>query len=846
MYETYLLQEIRSRICLRAGIKNITPADCKKIASEIRKATQKNVSETTLKRFFGFAAVSHGFSRYTISALREYADYMQPVHFGEVLLYDTPINDWAKLRRKIGGITDYVLKEVRNRSGLPYEMTISRKFAQHDFEEFYHDRTSFMCFIAHPGYGKTILISHIVQRYFRDEGALYKDSIPFFMNVGSFFKPERSKFDLEGHLKNIIGIPKSSDLISYIKTINTQKNKFFLIIDGFAELILDGESKAQLLNELVDFICMLDQDSDIKIIMSMRSTIWVRFYEKIRHSAYLKKSWFKGNYYNAHDVSNVPPLTEDELREITENTGNENYGKINPELKAQLKFPFHIHLYYQLRAADPFLNYGSNIGFYELISRFIQEKILGSNYYSEKYRFIMRFLQLTNYGKSSNSVEKNILIFELINFKNAYMELISDGILVEERRSIDFFPKEFVSFLHPQIFEYFIYTELFNRFTLANNVEKIFEYIHNTYKGSANRFILLQWAVRHFIKISNYDCIYYIHKLELNNYERNYLVLFIAETLKYELNLFPEKAREISAAKVHERIIEGLSNLDYIDSCYSEGIQALIDICDKNQNWVSYHTILSIIDILSLDAERIKLRIDELTPYQEICEESLANPIEFLQIAYLRSQGESPDTERLISKTILRIRNSQNSTDLSLPDTLTGVSYMLMLGTNLFNNDRNRSIELINVIYELYPRLLFSRTPFATYVLLIYGIACGRSRQLKKMLQIRNIVNYIAEDKEKYGFTQYSESLLIFLNALIATANGDFDAAISYQESVLEIFKRNEIKKNALLTYNMLIDTYYTIGHIAKMNEYKYEKRCFQEENKIPATMFPYISSVNQ
>lgn len=846
MYETYLLQEIRSRICLRAGIKNITPADCKKIASEIRKTVQKNVSETTLKRFFGFAAVSHGFSRYTISALREYADYMQPVHFGEILLNDTTINDWDKLRRKIGGITDYVLKEVRNRSGLPYEMTISRKFAQHDFEEFFHDRTSFMCFIAHPGYGKTILLSHIVQRYFRDEGALYRNSIPLFMNAGSFYKTEKSKFDLDGHLKNIIGIPQSTDLINYLKKINTQGNKFFLIIDGFAELILDRESKTQLLNDLVDFICMLDEDSEIKMIMSMRSTIWVRFYEKIRHSAYLKKSWFKGNYYNAHDVSNVPPFTEDELKEITENTGNENYGKINPELKAQLKFPFHIHLYYQLRAADPFLNYGSNIGFYELISRFIQEKILKADHYTEKYRFIMRFLQLTNYGKTSNSVEKNVLITELINFKNAYMELIADGILVEERRSVDFFPKEFVSFLHPQIFEYFIYTELFNRFTLENNLEKIFEYIHNTYKGSANRFILLQWAVRHFIKISCYECIQYIHRLELNNYERNYLVLFIAENLKYELNLLPGKASEIATAKVHEHILDGLSNLDYIDSCYSEGIEALIDICDKDQNFVSYHTILSIIDILSLDKERIKKRIDELLPYQTLCQESFVNPLEFLQIAYLRSQGEFPETDTIIAETVLKIQQRHKEIYVGHPDTATGVSYMLTLSTNVFNNDKNRSIELINVIYELYPRLLFSRTPFATYVLLIYGIACGRKGQLKKMLQIKNIVDYIAEDKDKYGFTQYSESLLIFLNALIATASGDFNAAISYQETVLEIFKRNKINKNALLTYNMIINTYQTIGNIAKMNEYKYEKRCFQEENKIPATMFPYIAPVNQ
>ncbi|RZJ86108.1 MAG: NACHT domain-containing protein, partial [Chryseobacterium sp.] len=728
MYETYLIQEIRSRISQRAGIKNITPSDCKHIAEEIRKTVRKNVSETTLKRFFGFAAVSHGFSKYTMSALSEYADYMQPIYFGGKPSFDPTDNSWQKLHKKIGNISDYVLREIRNRSGLPYDMTISRKFAQHDLEEFYDNQASFMCFIAHPGYGKTILLSHIIQKYFRDQDAQYKDSIVLFLNASSFFRADNGKFDLNNHLKNILSIPQSEDLLTFLKEANTEQNKFFLVIDGFEELVLNKDSKSQLFNDLVDFICTLDHNHDIKIIMSMRSTLWVRFYDKIRTSAYLKNAWFKGNYFNENDGSNVPPFTEDELQEIVENTGNENYSKINPVLKAQLKFPFHTHLYYQLREEDPFLNYGSNIAFYELISRFIQEKIFKSNHYTEKLRFIKHLLEITDYGQASHSVEKNLLIEEMIMFKNAYMELISDGILIEERRSIGFFPKEYISFLHPQVFEYFIYMELFNRFTVSEKVDELFNYIDSNYKGNANRFILLQWAVRHFIRTSSYEVIDYIQALELNNYERNYLVYFIAENLKYELNLFPEKANEIKGAKVHEKIIEGLSNLDYIDSCYFEGIQALIDVSEKDQNWVIYHTILSIIDILSLDAKRISARIHILNEYKELCESSFVNPLDFLELAYAKTQGQNPSAAHLIAKVEHLIEGGDKSTHPGHPDTITGVFYMLLIGTNLFYGDPNKASQLINMVYNLHPRLIFSRTPFATYMLLLYGIACARNK----------------------------------------------------------------------------------------------------------------------
>jgi len=56
----------------------------------------------------------------------------------------------------------------------------------------------------------------------------------------------------------------------------------------------------------------------------------------------------------------------------------------------------------------------------------------------------------------------------------------------------------------------------------------------------------------------------------------------------------------------------------------------------------------------------------------------------------------------------------------------------------------------------------------------------------------------------------------------------------------LDIFKRNQLNVNSLLVYNMLIEIYESIGDLVKMNEAKYEKRCFQEEKKISKDVIPY------
>lgn len=56
------------------GKSPISPGDCRELAAEIFESTQKTVSETTLKRFFGLVATKHNLSKYTIAILTEYAE----------------------------------------------------------------------------------------------------------------------------------------------------------------------------------------------------------------------------------------------------------------------------------------------------------------------------------------------------------------------------------------------------------------------------------------------------------------------------------------------------------------------------------------------------------------------------------------------------------------------------------------------------------------------------------------------------------------------------------------------------------------------------------------------------
>ncbi|MGY0038803.1 hypothetical protein [Pedobacter sp. NJ-S-72] len=83
------------------------------------------------------------------------------------------------------------------------------------------------------------------------------------------------------------------------------------------------------------------------------------------------------------------------------------------------------------------------------------------------------------------------------------MELLADGILMEEKRTENAHPKEYVRFLHPHMFEYFLFVEILEKFHLQVNMD-FFTYINTEYESNQVRFQLLQWTTRFLIKTGNF------------------------------------------------------------------------------------------------------------------------------------------------------------------------------------------------------------------------------------------------------------------------------------------------------------------------------------------------------
>src|SRR5882757_4507061 len=135
-------ETLKSRVLANANIRSITPGDCKALALQIYSKTKLTVSETTLKRVYGFAYSKFKPSLFTIDVLAKYCDFEGWDDFCEQ--ESVPLSksqnehvDWKTLSQ-----------------------TIRRKFIDDHFDEFLRGDYTATVFTAPSGYGKTIGLCH--------------------------------------------------------------------------------------------------------------------------------------------------------------------------------------------------------------------------------------------------------------------------------------------------------------------------------------------------------------------------------------------------------------------------------------------------------------------------------------------------------------------------------------------------------------------------------------------------------------------------------------------------------------------------------------------------------------
>jgi hypothetical protein len=247
MENPIILDELKSLLLYKFGINTLNPSHCKLIANEIKNLTNKNISETTVKRVFGFASVKHNFSQYTLTLLADFND---------------------EIRKQLGSI--------RRETSIE-KTTPSRKFSGKHFDSFLSSEHNFACFMLQDENEKTVLFAQLAERLLSDPA--HKFSSLLFLNAHHFLCDDFGALNISSCIKNELGLNQSSDLVEYVNHYCKSSNSALVIfIDDFKEPEMKCIFKKHFFKRLHHFIEEIE-NSHIKLVIGLKSIDWVNFIE---------------------------------------------------------------------------------------------------------------------------------------------------------------------------------------------------------------------------------------------------------------------------------------------------------------------------------------------------------------------------------------------------------------------------------------------------------------------------------------------------------------------------------------------------------------------------------------
>lgn len=464
--ESTALLLLADEIAAKSGIRLIKSIDCKYLSRDIYLVTGANLSETTLKRFFGFAESPYLLSGYTKNTLSAYLGYTDWAAFLYKKLHTNRHNKegryWNELRDNALSISSYTYSALKNRSGISYKYTIHRKFAEQEIRYFLESDFMASSFVAPAGYGKSIMLTRLVEKFWLSGNAEFPDDIIWFVSGQTIGGLMNKGFDLNNWFMQQLGLAGLENIPEYFRQHPAEREgRLIMILDGFDEQLHREEDLQIFYARMLDMICLNNTCPWIKLIVSSRPATWAFAAEQIRESAFLSSHWYMGNLFRKESLINFPLLTQDETTEIFSNFSGKDNTSIasGADINRQFKNPVYLQLLFQMKMIGPEKGIDPlKYNLYDLVATFILQKIYQNRYSSEKVAIIKRYIEFTRLDE--NSADKSLLITEHDDLNKGYQELISIGIFTEENLSTGMEFKKTVSINHPNLAEYFIAMEL--------------------------------------------------------------------------------------------------------------------------------------------------------------------------------------------------------------------------------------------------------------------------------------------------------------------------------------------------------------------------------------------------
>ena len=803
-----LLIELRKFVLIKSGLRNIDPAHCKIISEYVFQETKNYVSETTIKRFFGFANTLHKFSLFTLNSLSQYIGYNDWDSFCKDKENQTTSvqSIWQDLKLKAHAITEISLIAKKNNSGIPFNATANRSFFYPDFDYFLKNNYQFTTISAQPGQGKSILLAHMVEYFFLSENALYKNDIVLLVNSSSINTIIQNGYTLKDWFLKEFKFGSLTELISFFKK-NPEKRegRFIIIVDGIDEHL----ARSNYFKVFIDFLYSIEENNFVKLAFGLRTNSWINLQPAIYGSASLTKAWYMGLFYDEETLSNVPSLNVDEVLYTLSNIENKiiNRADVSLPLLTQFKTPFWLQVYFKLKDENQHLELSNPLLRYELISYFLEKRVFLAKKSTEKVFLLKKISDSISEGNKKLRVSKEKILSYINCYPDAYEELLHAGIIIEEKRLSTAIPTEIVRFLNDDIYTYFLFIQITDKFEYRP-CKSFFEHILNSFPGQTSlRDYILNWAIRFCITRNEIAALKNIFRLPFTNSEKNSAFDFICYVSKYELGKPNSNFNKLS---IGIDFIDIMATGRTMSNLYKETIKTISENVLNEDIQIMLHVIECNVNLIDVDKVALANTMQLLKRnYKRLNELFPINPYDLILYFYnnlVNKPNESKTLEDKIIKLCQEIDQSkpQKNEEITSAEIL---SYRLVLITLFSQKSYAECHRFIMAILSKYPNIFYVRySVFSPFLLLHLGQTYIKLNYFKKAQRIIQFVDKIISSDYTY-YTNFILASFSVFKANFYNATHNYEQALIETNIGLGITGKNDFKMFEIALLLSKIDT---------------------------------------
>ncbi|OJW13839.1 hypothetical protein [Mucilaginibacter sp. 44-25] len=601
---------LKHTVLKTAEIKNITPHGCRILAAQILATTRHSVSETTLKRIYGFAYSKFKPSLFTINILAEFCgftgweDFCNTQENIPVKHEQRLTGSWESLKINTERITNFTLQVLRNKSGIPYSQTIKRDFITRHFTAFEESDYRATVISAPAYYGKTIGLCHWIEEKNRKNITEQNNDIILLFSAGAVMNAYLSGHDLNQWLLELLGYTNNESVAEIFSKHKKQHSKFFLVIDAFDEHAYKARNFRLLLNQLLDVLAFYQSTPWFKLILTMRSSTWINNRSQFEHT---KDLWFTNFKEDDLCATNAPLFNFNEIRELAAKINPVLHHNPLPEIASHFRYPLFFQFFYKKHRDNFSFSYTKQTCIYELVSAFVLNKIYMGQYAEEKIQFLTALIEEMDFSKQQYNVARSKVASAIKQYQKAYNELLSIGFICEINKSTSLNYSTTIQFTNSFFLEYTIAKVLLRKNNDIFN-KQLINRLNILFVNGPTKLPLLKWYIIYAIKTGQQNSFDLLTIVQLSFAEKADLIDFLGDLLSNECTITGDL--ESLALYFKQDCSRALFNyffaLELIDTNYKKTLYTLLQFNLNKHKRVLIYTALAMSAIVRLDMAELE------------------------------------------------------------------------------------------------------------------------------------------------------------------------------------------------------------------------------------------------